>query len=410
MTDLDFDELDKAVNTLMSGVDTSKRLPGADDPAENVIAIEPSGADTDQLATSAAAVGQAGGATAATPTADTSQPAVPLAAKRRGQFMDIMAPTSKPAPAPVSRQAPIVQPVTTSASSLSENDLGATGTNDPEPKAENISSDEPASSSDMPTPDVLSVDMESTGTASVPEDSHMTQEPTAISDDTHDDAPSQTSQDNAADLEATKAEVEAFAANDDTASQADDRSTAEADLPQVSTADQPLESPFLPDAKVDKRPLGAYPGAMPDPIDMATPDSDQNQPSDAHVASEASQDAIEGESVHETVAPSSSEATTAAAEVENETATSLDEQLANTDTDTTSAQPAAGGSIAQQYAEQPSSGDQTNGAIYDTATYHKAVDAPAPHKKASIWTWIIWALVLTTVGAAGGAAYFYFLR
>ena len=40
MADLDFDELDKAVNNLMAGVDTSKRQPGRDDPEEKVVDLD----------------------------------------------------------------------------------------------------------------------------------------------------------------------------------------------------------------------------------------------------------------------------------------------------------------------------------------------------------------------------------
>ena len=39
MTELDFDELDKAVNSLMGDVDTSKRNPGLDDPEDNVVTL-----------------------------------------------------------------------------------------------------------------------------------------------------------------------------------------------------------------------------------------------------------------------------------------------------------------------------------------------------------------------------------
>ena len=62
-------------------------------------------------------------------------------------------------------------------------------------------------------------------------------------------------------------------------------------------------------------------------------------------------------------------------------------------------------SIPQQYQEKPSSGDQTNGAIYDTDHYHKPVAHQASQK--SGWTWVLVVVVLIIVGALLGAgAYF----
>jgi hypothetical protein len=63
--------------------------------------------------------------------------------------------------------------------------------------------------------------------------------------------------------------------------------------------------------------------------------------------------------------------------------------------------------IAQQYKEQPNSGDQTNAAIYDTNTYNKAVMKPARGK--SRWLWVLWALLLVIIGAGVGAAVFFLL-
>jgi flagellar basal body-associated protein FliL len=44
--------------------------------------------------------------------------------------------------------------------------------------------------------------------------------------------------------------------------------------------------------------------------------------------------------------------------------------------------------------------------MYDTATYHKAIDVIAK-KKSSKMMWVVWMLVLLALGAAGGAGYFY---
>ena len=62
-------------------------------------------------------------------------------------------------------------------------------------------------------------------------------------------------------------------------------------------------------------------------------------------------------------------------------------------------------SIPQQYREEPSTGDQANGAIYDTDTYHQPVEHP--DKKGSGWMWVIWILVILLIGAGGGAALYF---
>jgi len=75
------------------------------------------------------------------------------------------------------------------------------------------------------------------------------------------------------------------------------------------------------------------------------------------------------------------------------------------------AQPPAGGSIAQQYTEQPSSGDQSNGSIYDTSAYHQPIEPVAQAKKKTPTSvWIMIGVGLALIGAIGGAAFFYFTR
>ncbi len=64
-------------------------------------------------------------------------------------------------------------------------------------------------------------------------------------------------------------------------------------------------------------------------------------------------------------------------------------------------------SIVQQYQEQPNSGDQTNAAIYDTNTYHKAVVKSSRGK--SGWLGIVWILLLIVTGGGVGAAVFFLM-
>jgi hypothetical protein len=147
----------------------------------------------------------------------------------------------------------------------------------------------------------------------------------------------------------------------------------------------PLESPFIPDAKVEKRPLGGEaPTAvepdtpelleapneprleahtMPDPIDFAAP-----EPDDAPVAQHVTSAPERQPEFQPTVDPAST--------------------------------PVA---IAQQYQELPSEPAQT-GAIFDTETYHQ----PLVHasKKRSGNFAILWILLIVIGGGAGAAAYF----
>lgn len=200
----------------------------------------------------------------------------------------------------------------------------------------------------------------------------------------------------------------------------------------TDSSDAPLSSPFLSDAKVQKRPLGAF-SAAPDKADAAvTPDktstpafslpafklpgelkmedsnkdgttskepkSDQPIPpefqddllsveSDASLTENASDD-ISPDTVKDASIPSS-------------------EEKSDTSAEKTST-PAPMPSIVQQYKEKAASADQSSGAIYDTETYHKPI-ATLPKKKTGllIVLWIIGLIILG--GGIGAAMYFYVL-
>lgn len=64
-------------------------------------------------------------------------------------------------------------------------------------------------------------------------------------------------------------------------------------------------------------------------------------------------------------------------------------------------------SISQQYDEKPNTGDLNSGAIYDTDAYHKAMVQPS--KKKGSLLWIVWILLLLVVGAGVGAAMYFFV-
>ena len=187
---------------------------------------------------------------------------------------------------------------------------------------------------------------------------------------------------------------------------------------------KPLESPFLTDAKVEKRPLGGEaPTAteidpielleapddprleaenMPDPIDFAeqlesqdTPKQEANQPTDE---TEAAID-IEAVIVDE---PAQDQSGSEVEADDSAFAYGAGSFQPNTKDDT----PAGPTSINQQYQEQPSSSPQS-GAIYDTEAYHQPL-TPTPKKKSGSFA-ILWILLILVLGGGAGAAFYFYV-
>ena len=316
MSDIDFDELDKAVNSLMTNVDTTKRNEALDDPEDTVVTLDATEpvAGGEPVSAPEAVSASTIPASALAQTASTS-PA--LAVKRRGQFMDVMHPSSDmKAAKPVKRQGATIAPPAASAIV-------------PEP------SNEPTSNA--PTPDSGAI---------------------------------------------------------------------EADTPEAPSEQSPLTSPFLPDAKPEKRPLGVTSDAgVVSTIDIAAE-------LDNELVADARNEQVElppeppalPEELHTDIMAVEATDTTATEPTElAETPDELTEQEAMEEA--TIAVP-AGGSIAQQYTEAPSSGDQTNGSIYDTSNYHQPIEAAPTAKKSSPLKWILLAIGLLVLGGGGGVAYF----
>lgn len=202
------------------------------------------------------------------------------------------------------------------------------------------------------------------------------------------------------------------------------------------TSVEPLISPFLPDAKVEKRPLGGVEPApkteeeskIEEPVaqkDVPDAESEEKidtsdwtpliQPEDTPVADATmpSQSELdEDEPKKKDDEFSKMDAMDEAAKNLTEVTEHIPEEFKNellevekVDTPAVSTSGVGVVSIPQQYQEKPSSGDQTNGAIYDTDHYHKPVAHQASQK--SGWTWVLVVVVLIIVGALLGAgAYF----
>jgi hypothetical protein len=147
---------------------------------------------------------------------------------------------------------------------------------------------------------------------------------------------------------------------------------------------EPLESPFISDAKVEKRPLGAFSAFKKSIAVEAAPKPSQPEQEEELLLEAPDEERIEA---HSTVAP------TVPTPVISKPAEKA---------------PDAGpSSINQQYKEQPSSTDQSSGAIYDTEAYHQPLAHPA--KKKSSLIIIGWIVGLIVIGAGAGAAVYFFV-
>jgi hypothetical protein len=410
MSELDFDELDKAVNNLMSGV-PKVEPPKSDD--IKTLDIDSTLSDSsrpslDQLDSALTAVNGPAKPDDASIAAPTIPATAPLAARRAGRFMDVVHPSSdmKTAPKPMtSRQGATIEPTTKSfgqpvAPVVTKTDDTPTVT---QPEAElEPTTDEHASSHDQNEwPDPLEMSgyqSEADTAASSEEKAEPESQPVAPEQSDDDD-------------------------DDDAVFSLDDLE---------DTTPEPLSSPFITDAKVEKRPLGG-PAVDTSPVtepvvstaaaeedDTITNDNPEDQlpATAANVAPilppELQKDLMAIETDGDTA--SDSTATEVVADVKSdesapeakEPTSEPDKTEAETDKKPETEIPVPTGptSIPQQYKEEPSTSDQTNGGIYDTNNYHQPLAHPV--KKKSGWLWIVWIVLLLVIGGGGAAVLYLF--
>lgn len=339
MTDIDFDELDKAVNTLMGDKALSQSKP------ESAIVDTPEKSNAEP----SVAEPEADTANESTPpsvqTPDT-RPAA-LAVKRRGQFMDVMHPsadmtnsrTARPA-AKVSRHGVSLAPAVPATPPASPPSVAAEPSEEPSPDTT-----APAITPEAPVwPDPINFDEQSTDEAEPP-------------------------------VAATPAPVEA-------------PTPIAADVPA-----EPLSSPFLPDAKVEKRPLGeALPTGTGDmPAVASEPAASVSLPD------ELSGDILKIESneleIEPEVAPAPAPEAPQAAE-----ATEVTDEPA----------PAASApSIPPQYRTDDSKDEPAeHSALYDEVA---ATQAAVPAKKKNGWLVPVAIIGLIILGCAGGVFVYYYM-
>lgn len=398
MSDIDFDELDRAVNDLMKDVDTTKQDEPADNGKEKTIDLPEVPAEG-AVPSPISQTSQAGQVsepqketvpeikrddrsipTEQTPVISTAS-SVPQ--RPRGRFMDIVSPSAsmRSAPGP-SRQGRTINPVDSSnnvTSSVAQKSPSST------PQEEVL-----ASPSFQPNDDTIP----------------KPEWPDPIDQLT-----------NGKDME--KEDVLAM------------------HLDSLQPGDEkPMSSPFLPDAKVEKRPLGmpmdTHENATispesdpaeekmsneqnspqsdiigtfdePTPIDQSSDEAAQTTPEVA-LPAELSQDVMEVES-GETNASHGSD--NHSEDIPNDSA--VDQQDDNNQQpEKPSVSPLTAVSIPQQYQEKPHDDDEKSAPIYNTEEY-AGVTHPAKHK--SGWLWVVWIILLLALGAGGGAAaYLFFVQ
>lgn len=167
---------------------------------------------------------------------------------------------------------------------------------------------------------------------------------------------------------------------------------------------KPLESPFLPDAKVEKRPLGGTGSDFEVSSLSATP---EEEPQELLEAPEEEL-LLEANTLPDPIEFASHQADTPEEPPKEETPepTVLPvEALAPVSP--APEEPSTPIAITQQYKEKPSD-EQESGAIYDTESYHQPLVKP-PKKRSGAWT-VLWIILLVLLGAGVGVAcYFYVL-
>jgi hypothetical protein len=383
MKDLDFDELDKAVNSLMTSVPKTPPASSAQD-EEKTLDIKPTLSDDEPLSfdkldtATAEAVNEAStteeqkndavATTVANIPSSSSTP--PPATRRSGRFMDVVHPSSDmkkvtTSARPVSRQGVAVEP--------------AIPTRPDAPRASTPFASSPETKGSEQSEKTESVTEDSLSSGGWPDPLEMT--------DFKDDV--------------VPKEEEWSVSNSSS---------------DHGTEPSPLVSPFLPDTKVEKRPLGSGALAGNEESDGA---SDSKEPHEDKTVDDPDDQlpANPGDVALQLPEELQSdmmnvEADTHMGVPKTELTHPSDEKLLESgllpqepDTQPIVSTPTGPVSIPQQYREEPSTSDQKNGGIYDTDSYHRPLEHPA--KKKSGWMWIVWIVVILLVGAGAGAGLYF---
>jgi len=340
--DIDFDELDKAVSSVLG-------TKGDETPASPAPA-----------ASSTLPVGTPATASEPTPSVETTSPespasTAPLAVKRRGKFMDVVHPSSD-----MNKTGGPSQPL-----------LSPTAQKRLEPVSEPTPTPEPVAPTAEPEPVVLDEPKTEPTPFTLPDEPQDVTEPTKVEPPT--EVASPVPSEEPATLPDEPKPESSMTMPDPLADFNPDETvkpTAEQDIAPVTT-------PFLEGAKVEKRPLGSFGDEQPvDPGSTEQPDTkataDLSQPPAVTLPRELQSDIVQVEATHEGT-PSVSD---------------LSAKVGST----------AGTLTLNDDAHE------TAHPLFDTTNYHEPI-AAASKKKGGSWMWIlIGLLVCLAIGA--GVGYF----
>ena len=179
----------------------------------------------------------------------------------------------------------------------------------------------------------------------------------------------------------------------------DDAPVSSSNTSQAALTDslqsEPAPSPFLTDAKVDKRPLSTPPSQVPDTEEAAGNDVPPAADLSAELPAELDKSIMDVESSN-TAKTDTSEATAP----EGATASTPAPVASTTPTPSASSH----GAIAQQYTKSSDDTTSEHAALYDS------VVASSPAKKPKGWLVPVIAIVLIALGIAGGVAVYFMMN
>ena len=379
MKDLDFDELDRAVNSLMTGAPKGASSDSKSESTEKMLTINPTLSQDNKssfsaaIEKSAAQAGQvlerpAGGMRATTP---------PAARRAGGRFMDVVHPSSdmKTVSRPVSREGVSLTPPLSRSADMPKQYNVAPAT-PAQPISPSPSQPVPSPSMPVPTP------VDESGSKSEWPD------PIALQD---------------------FEQEQTVTADAPASSQANTTSRSDSSLDTEAMA-EPLSTPFLSDTKVEKRPLGAF---ATDLHSKASLQKDESQAQSNQQNEDASKQlaADPVETLEETQPELPAELHSELMKIESDQVAAPEVATVPASKPSTAmsvrpvSEPAGPASISQQYREEPSTGDSEHAAIFDTDSYHQPLAHPAKHK--SGWMMVVWIILLLAVGAGGAAALYF---
>lgn len=384
MTDIDFDELDRAVQSLTSPSDTT---PAGSNQVDEQPVVDSSGSDSSTVSSTGDAItAQVQPSSARTDnqsatTAPSASSTIIPPRRPSGRFMDVVHPSSDMrSRQPVKRQGLNIEPSTDLATEVQSSDVA--------PQESGIKDNVQSAAEHVQSPDSLeshaSTSHDSTEMTMPDPIDFLSQKDTTPTPET--DSPAEVAPE-------MRDEVELDSVVSDDVQGDVLEYNHDDSISSIDETSQPLETPFISNPKVEKRPLGT-------PATETTPnDTLDNEDSSGEVAietplpAELHQDVLALES-DETVGDIAHVDTgnVSHSEVSSPPSTKVDERLKTS--------PSSDEAPEADTDHQP-------GAIYDTKSYHQPLQHPT--KKHTGWLVVLWILLLIAVGAGVGAALYFFV-